>query len=269
MRFVWSIYRQQVPLKICKDCKTKSYIDVSGMFCPAFPYPYFQFIFRETRFTEQKISISPFRQFWSLTHHNDPTIDPYLARLSPLRLDPCSLLFCHLQDCATRKGKLPCLRLARDTWVGQKKAFLWLERTSKNLKCGGKYFPQSYFVTRSCYKFVRINLNLTTSQFPGREVMMCLEVITTNVLTVFWSIPEALTFDLINTEVSLVKMRSFLINLTNARNELSLEKVKVFNGQFGTRPYLLLGTVYQYNEPCHSGLISKYPEAIIKWVSSL
>lgn len=51
VRFVWSIDRQHVPLKICKDCKTKSYTDVSGMFCPAFSYPYFQFIIRETRFT--------------------------------------------------------------------------------------------------------------------------------------------------------------------------------------------------------------------------
>ena len=70
-----------------------------------------------------------------------------------------------------------------------------------------------------------------------------------------------MTFDIITTEVSFVKTRSFLINSTNARNELSLEKVKVFNGQLGTRPSLLLETVYQYNEPCHSGLISKYAEA--------
>lgn len=104
-------------------------------------------------------------------------------------------------------------------------------------------------------------MNRSASQFPGREVIRCLEVITTNVLTVFGSIPEALTFDVITTEVSFVKMRSFLINLTNARNELSLEKVKVFNGQLGTRPSLLLERVYQYNEPCHSGLISNYPEA--------
>ena len=93
---------------------------------------------------------------------------------------------------------------------------------------------------------------------------MCLEVITTNILTVFRSIPEALTFDIITTEVSFVKTRSFLINSTNARNELSLEKVKVFNGQLGTRLSLLLETVYQYNEPCHSGLISKYAEATTK-----
>lgn len=69
--------------------------------------------------------------------------------------------------------------------MGQNKAFLPLESTFKNLKCGGKYFPQSYFVTTSCYKVVRINLNLTASQFPGREVIMSLEAITTNVLTVF------------------------------------------------------------------------------------